>query len=175
MCVTTQTHPACNAGRALHVVLRRSLAGVVVLAASAFSSATAAAGLREYSSNHDNSADPSITAPVSAPVSASSSFVAVNSDENKFSQTHFDRNWSDPLADDRFAPLHYMIYPTPTLHGSLPVVSQPVADVNNAGAKSEKGSPLLIPLPTAVTAGASGLVALALLLASPRIRRRLLA
>jgi hypothetical protein len=150
---------------------KQSMASFVVVAACAFTSATASAGIREYSEDNPNSAAQQ-TSSFAGSVMATYSPVRPDSDAGKFAPGRIDLLLSDPSADNSFSRSLFLANnPTPAVARGI---DKSVAELPGAAPKSGKNA-LLIPLPTAISAGTSGLIALALLLAPQRLRRRLLA
>lgn len=168
--VVTLTKPANVVGEARRQFGKRSLAGLVLVVACAFSSATAAGGIREYSKeNSDSAAEQSSADPdsVALPLRPANPV----SDEVKLVPDRIDSLLNDPSADNSFSRSLFLANnPAPSLEAS----DKTEVVVPAASPKTAK-SPLLIPLPTAISAGMSGLIALALLLAPRRLRRRILA
>jgi hypothetical protein len=149
---------------------KRSMAGLVVAVACALSSASATAGIREYSKDSPDSSAQQ-TSPVPGSVTVPLSPVSATSDDVKFSPGRVDLLLSDPAADNSFSRSLYLA----TNSAPSPATGAKVAaELPSAAPKSGK-NPLLIPLPTAISAGTCGLIALALLLAPKRLRRRLVA
>jgi hypothetical protein len=146
-------------------VRRRSLAGLVVLAAALISSASAWGGIRDYPSDHGTSAAETVL-PVSGPLFDVGPLSLLNPDSDRRSSA---LSQVGSAGNASFSPNAFLI------RGSASASATPAGSSPQAVAANDKNSQLLIPLPTGVSAGATGLIGLALLLASKRVRRRLLA
>jgi len=136
------------AGRISHLSLRLRSANVILVATLAFTSAQASAGLV-------------VLTPKPSPVvdsGSSSSTSSGSADTLDLGLAKWTSN--DPILTD------------PVLPSYKPATTREWA--RNAAPANSSTPPLLIPLPTGMSAGALGLVALGLILAPRRIRRILL-
>jgi len=152
-----------------HDFRRRPLAGFLVLAASLVSSSCASAGIREYATENGKPSREtglSESGPVSGPLFGAGTLPPLVSDSNHL---YFSPVQVSSGGNAQFSASLFLIN-GPTAAAPSTVRQTVVPTTNN-----DRNSQLLIPLPTGVSAGAAGLIGLALLLASKRVRRGILA
>jgi hypothetical protein len=161
MGAVTRIPPAVKmpAGRISCPSVRLRLAGVVLAAASAFTSAHAGAGLVVLTPKPS----PVVVDPLDSFTPGISSVNPDPSDPGLANSA-----WNSPslaeavVASDKPATIRDWRFVDPTLRA------------RGVAPTSTSTAPLLIPLPTGISAGALGLVALGLILAPRRVRRMLL-
>jgi hypothetical protein len=152
--------------------MRWPLASLVLATSCVLSSAGAQAGLREYSAQDEDSIG-SANSVIARP--ASNTLPPLNAHLNDDIKSVFkpiESYLNSSLTTDLSSPSLVL---SDNSGGSTPAVAgDDTAPTKPIAPKSQNPLPLLIPLPTAVSAGACGLSVLALLLSSPRLRRILL-
>ncbi|HET6248968.1 MAG TPA: hypothetical protein VFE47_14825 [Tepidisphaeraceae bacterium] len=166
MGIDTQLPQAAHAACGEHRCVRHKLFASVVLASvCVLSSASAKAGLSENSPGIDFPSSP-VALQLISPEGGASASVA---DANLRPVMPVASN--DPLAID--PPARDALLTQNSVLCRLP--DPTTAAVINATPKTDATPPLLIPLPTAISAGAIGLAALGIFGAAKRFRRRLFA